>query len=58
MGKLAYEKPTARTPRYWTLPAVLPAMASLSAGARILDRVLPEPTEALSFLVLARKVAR
>jgi SAM-dependent methyltransferase len=55
MGKMAHEKPTSVGPRYWTLPAVLPTIAALSAAARVLDRVVPDPTEALSFLVLARK---
>jgi SAM-dependent methyltransferase len=55
IGKLAYEKPQIETPRYWALPGVLPTMVVLSAGARVLDRLVPEPSEALSFLVLARK---
>jgi SAM-dependent methyltransferase len=55
MGKLSYARPSAEKPRYWALPGVLPTMAALSAGARILDRLVPEPGEALSFLVLARK---
>jgi SAM-dependent methyltransferase len=55
MGKLAYERPAAEHPRYWVLPAILPAILALSFSARLLDRAFPEPTEALSFLVIARK---
>jgi SAM-dependent methyltransferase len=54
-GKHAHENPSATRPRYWALPAVLPAIAAMSAGARVLDRALPEPSESLGFLVLARK---
>jgi SAM-dependent methyltransferase len=57
MGKLGQERPSAKRPRYWTLPVVLPAIVAMSAGARVLDRALPEPTESLGFLLLARKRA-
>ncbi|MDP9149844.1 MAG: class I SAM-dependent methyltransferase [Myxococcota bacterium] len=57
MGKLGHERQAAAPPRYWALPVVLPTMATLSAGARVMDRAFPEPTEALSFLVVARKSA-
>jgi hypothetical protein len=36
----------------------MPAIVALSAGSRVLDRVLPERTESLGFLLLARKRAR
>jgi hypothetical protein len=55
IGKLGHEGPAATRPRYWALPAILPAIAVMSAGARVLDRALPEPTESLGFLLLARK---
>jgi SAM-dependent methyltransferase len=55
MGKLGHEQQAAKAPRYWAVPPVLATMVALSAGARVLDRVLPEPSEALSFLVVARK---
>ena len=55
MGKLGHEQQAKVLPRYWALPVVLPAMVAVSGGARVLDRVLPEPGEALSFLVLARR---
>jgi SAM-dependent methyltransferase len=57
-GKLGHETTSATRPRYWALPAVLPAIVLMSAGARVLDRALPEPTESLGFLLVARKPAR
>ncbi len=57
MGKLGHEQQAAKAPRYWALPPVLATMVALSAGARVFDRVFPEPSEALSFLVVARKKA-
>ena len=55
IGKHGHESPSATRPRYWALPAILPAIAVMSAGARVLDRALPEPTESLGVLLLARK---
>jgi len=54
MGKLGHETATARGPRLWTLPAVVPSMFAVSAGARILDRFAPDPTETLGFTLVAR----
>jgi SAM-dependent methyltransferase len=54
MGKLGHEAPARESPRWWTLPAVGPAIVGLSVGARVLDRVLFDPEEALGFLVVAR----
>jgi SAM-dependent methyltransferase len=55
MGGLGHEPRAAKIPRYWALPAIVPAMLIVGAGARVFDRVFPDPTEALSFLVVARK---
>jgi SAM-dependent methyltransferase len=55
VGKLGHEEQAVKGPRYWAVPPVLTAMVTLSAGARVLDRAFPEPTEALSFLVVARR---
>jgi len=55
MGKLPHERSTARGARLWTLPVVAPAMAGLALWGRVLDRVLPDPTEALGFVVIARR---
>ncbi len=55
MGKLGHEEQVRVSPRYWALPVVLPTMVAMSGGARVLDRIVREPQEALSFLVIARR---
>lgn len=54
LGKLGHEARTNERPRLWTLPVVAPTMAWVSLAARLLDRTMPDPTETLGFLVLAR----
>jgi SAM-dependent methyltransferase len=53
MGKLSHEQASVRGARLWTLPVVAPAMLGLAFWGRVLDRVLPDPTETLGFVVLA-----
>jgi SAM-dependent methyltransferase len=55
MGKLGHEAGAASATRLWTLPLVAPAMVAVSAGARVLDRALPDPTETLGFTLAARR---
>jgi SAM-dependent methyltransferase len=55
LGKLPHEQSANRGARLWTLPLVAPAMFSLAFWGRVLDRVLPDPTETLGFLVIARR---
>lgn len=55
MGKLSHEQASTKGARLWTLPLVAPAMVGLAFWGRILDRVLPDPTEMLGFLVIARR---
>ena len=57
LGKLGHEASSDSAPRLWLLPVVFPTMAMISAAARIFDRYVDESTEALSFLVLARRMA-
>lgn len=54
MGKLPHEDSVAEAPRLWAFPLVAPMMVGLSAGARVLDRVLEEPDESMAFMILAR----
>jgi SAM-dependent methyltransferase len=54
LGKVGHEASAASGPRLWTIPFVVPAMATLSAGARVLDRILPERVEAHGFTTIAR----
>lgn len=56
LGKLPHEPPSTTPPRLWTLPLVAPMMLGLSGSARIMDRLLPDPEEALGFLIVARRV--
>lgn len=55
MGKLGHEAGAAGGARLWTLPIVVPAMFTVSAGARLLDGALPDPTETLGFTLAARR---
>jgi hypothetical protein len=57
MGKLGHEAPQQARTRWWTLPLVGPGIVSIAAGARVLDRVLGDPTESLGFTIVARPKA-
>ncbi len=57
LGKHGHEPSRSAPLRYWTLPVVLPTMLAVSATARVLDRVAPDRTEALTYLALGRAVA-
>lgn len=52
MGKLGHEDERRASPRYWTLPFVFPAMLAVSGASRVLDRIAPDGTETLSYVVL------
>ena len=54
LGKLGHEAPGQPRVRLWTLPFVGPAVLSVSAAARIMDRLFFERQEALGFVVIAR----
>ena len=59
LGKLSHENVAGQVrPRLWTLPVVGPAVVAVAAGARLLDRLAPEPEEALGFVAVARRVSR
>jgi SAM-dependent methyltransferase len=55
MGKLPHEGARTESARWWTLPWVAPTMLGIAGGARLLDRVAPDPEEALGFVVIARR---
>jgi SAM-dependent methyltransferase len=55
MGKLGHESASAHETRAWTLAAVAPAMVAVAAGARVLDRALPEPGETLGYTLVAHR---
>jgi SAM-dependent methyltransferase len=55
VGKLPHEGERREAARWWTLPFVAPSMFGVAGAARLLDRLAPEPDEALGFVVLARR---
>jgi SAM-dependent methyltransferase len=55
LAKMAHEPSRDEAVRLWTLPAVLPAMTTIAVAARVLDRVAPDPTEALGYLIVAER---
>jgi len=55
LGKLGHEAASVVPPRLWTLPFVGASMVAISAVARVLDPLLVEPDETMSFMVLARR---
>jgi SAM-dependent methyltransferase len=55
MGKHKHEgKAPAAAGRPWLLPVVVPAMIAVAGGARVLDRLAPDTTETLSYMIFAR----
>jgi hypothetical protein len=58
IGKLGHEAEATGSGgvglRWWSLPLVAPAMVTISVLARLLDRILPDPTETLGFSLIAR----
>lgn len=56
LNKLGHESVATAAPRLWTLPIVAPAMVCVAASSRLLDQLIPEPTETLSFIVIAKRV--
>lgn len=55
IGGFGYEKSIATRPRYWTLPAVAPAIVGVAAVTRVLDRIDRDDTETLGYLLVATK---
>jgi SAM-dependent methyltransferase len=55
LGKLSHEGTAEKGVRLWTLPFVVPTMGMISLAARAADRVMPDPTETLSFLAMIRR---
>jgi SAM-dependent methyltransferase len=55
LGKHTHDvAPDASKGRPWLLPLVVPAMIAIAGGARVLDRVAPDVTETLSYMIFAR----
>jgi SAM-dependent methyltransferase len=59
MGKHKHEgKGPEGNGRPWLLPLVVPAMIAVAGSARVLDRVAPDVTETLSYMIFARHRTR
>jgi len=55
IGVLGHEPDVVERPRYWTLPIVAPAIAAIATSGRLLDKLVPDDSETLGYVVLARK---
>jgi SAM-dependent methyltransferase len=58
LGKLTHESEASHAPKLWRAPLVVPAMFAVSAGARTLERLVPDRSMALGFQVIVRKPER
>lgn len=54
LDKLGHEAEQRRRPRYWLMPAVGLSMTCVSVAARVLDRVAPDESESLGYVIVAR----
>ncbi|MET0791219.1 MAG: class I SAM-dependent methyltransferase [Polyangiaceae bacterium] len=54
LDKLGHESTQVQRPRYWLMPAVALSMTSVSIAARVLDRVAPDESESLGYVIVAR----
>ena len=57
MGKFGHEASAGRGPRWALVPFAAPAMVSLAAAGRILDRVMYDATEAIGYVIVAEHAA-
>jgi SAM-dependent methyltransferase len=55
LGGLGYEQPELRRPRYWALPVVAPAILAVAAGTRLLERLDPDESDTIGYLLIATK---
>jgi SAM-dependent methyltransferase len=58
LGKVGHEATAGAGARYWAIPLIVPMMTTLSAGARVLDRVIPDAVEAHGYTTIARHRAQ
>jgi SAM-dependent methyltransferase len=54
LNKLGHEAAQTARPRIWLLPFVAASMTSVSVAAKVLDRVAPDDTETLGYVIVAR----
>lgn len=54
LDKLGHESKQSTRPRFWLMPLVAASMTSISVAAKVLDRVAPDDSESLGFVIVAR----
>ena len=55
VGAFGYEAKMRQRPRYWALPIVAPAILGVAAAARVLDRLDPDDSDTIGYLLIATK---
>jgi SAM-dependent methyltransferase len=58
LDKLGHESKQSVRPRIWLMPLVAVSMTSVSVAAKVLDRVAPDDSESLGFVIVARHQLR
>jgi hypothetical protein len=57
IGGFGYERAMKARPRYWTLPVLGPSIVGVAALTRVLERIDPDDSETLGYLLVATKAA-
>jgi SAM-dependent methyltransferase len=55
VGKVGHEPEERVRPRLWTVPAVACGLVAVSTASRVLDRVIPDRTESLGYLLVGER---
>jgi SAM-dependent methyltransferase len=55
LGKMGHESDDVPSLRWWTMPVVAPMMTGIAIGARLFERALHDPQNALGFLIVATR---
>jgi SAM-dependent methyltransferase len=55
LGGYGHEEEIADAPRWWALPLIAPAVVASTAVTRLLERIDPDPSDTLGYLMVARK---
>jgi hypothetical protein len=55
VGKLGHEAVPQKGLRWWLLPLVAPVVLVLALVSKLFDSMFSDPTETLSFFLVARK---
>ncbi|HTQ45494.1 MAG TPA: class I SAM-dependent methyltransferase [Polyangiaceae bacterium] len=55
LGGMGYEAPEEKGPRYWALPIVAPAILAVAAATRLLEKLEPDDSDTIGYLLIATK---